>query len=55
MSDPQDLGRRAMAALKRALSEGHHADKCPVRYGDPCVCWRSEAVDVVAALEAADE
>lgn len=29
--------------LRRALSESHHTDKCPVRYREPCTCWHAAA------------
>jgi len=29
--------------LRRALSESHHTDRCPIRFQEPCTCWRRRA------------
>ena len=37
--------------LTRAMAEGHHADKCPVRYREPCSCWRAEALAAMGKVD----
>jgi hypothetical protein len=39
--------RQQETAMRQALIQSHHADRCPVRERHDCTCWRAEAIRLV--------